>query len=69
MIRAARLILWIFFGIGALLALVTTFIAFGYLLKIIAFLVAVVSVIVVIVFLVWAAIKEFVFDAIKKPPK
>jgi hypothetical protein len=69
LIRAARLILGIFFGIGALLALITTFVVFGYVFKIIAFLGALLCVLVFIVFLVWAAIKEFVFDAKKKPPK
>lgn len=66
MIRAARLILGIFFGIGAILALVTSFIVFGYVFKIIGFLIAVLCVVVFIVFLVWAAIKEYVFDARKK---
>lgn len=56
-------------GLGALLAFVTTVIVFGYVLKIIAFILAVVCVIVLILFLVWAAIKEFVFDAWKKPPE
>lgn len=69
MIRAGRLILGIFLGIGAILAFITTFIAFGYALKIIAVLMAVIGVLTLIVFLVWAAIKEFVFDARKKPPK
>lgn len=68
MIRAGRLILGIFFGIGAILALLTTFIMFGYVLKIIAFLGALVCVLTFVVFLVWAAIKEFVFDTKKKPP-
>ena len=63
------MLLGIFFGIGLILALVTSFFVFGYIIKIVSFIVALVCVLVFIGFLVGAAIKEFVFDARKKPPK
>ena len=56
-------------GLGALIAFITTIIVLGYALKIIAVLGAILLVIVFVVFLVYAAIKEFVIDAFKKPPQ
>lgn len=68
MIARAKLFLGILFGISVVLALLTSFIVFGYVIKIVCFLIAMLCVLVFIVFLVWAAIKEFVFDTKKKPP-
>lgn len=68
MIARAKLFLGILLGISAVLALLTSFIVFGYVIKIVCFLIAMLCVLVFIVFLVWAAIKEFVFDTKKKPP-
>ena len=56
-------------GLGALIAFITTIIVLGYALKIIAFVLAVFVVIAFILFMVYAAIKEFVLDVIKKPPQ
>lgn len=67
--RGIRLLFGIMLGIGAVLALITTFIAVGYALKIIAALAAVLGVFALVIFLVWAAIREFVIDPMKKPPK
>lgn len=67
--QAIKVMFGIFIGLGLLIALVTTVIAFGYALKIIAAILAILGVLALIVFLVWAAIKEFVFDPWKKPPK
>jgi hypothetical protein len=63
------LLLRICFSIGALLALITSFIVFGYAIKIIGFLLALLCVIIFIVVLVWAAIKEFWQAKTKKPPE
>lgn len=63
-----RKVLGIFFGIGLILALLTSFIVFGYAIKIIGFILAVFCVLILIVFLIGAAIKEYVFDKRKKPP-
>jgi hypothetical protein len=67
--RGIRLLFGVMLGIGAVLALITTFIAVGYALKIIAALAAVLGVFALVIFLVWAAIREFVIDPLKKPPK
>lgn len=67
--RGIKLLFGSMLGLGALIALITSIIAFGYLLKIIAVLLAVFGVLALILFLVWAAIKEFVFDPWKKPPE
>ena len=67
--RGIKLLFGSMLGLGALIALITSIIAFGYLLKIIAVLLAVFAVLALILFLVWAAIKEFVFDPWKKPPE
>lgn len=64
-----RQVLGVFFGIGLILALITSFIVLGYIIKIAGFLIAVICVGVFVVILIGAAIKEFVFDARKKPPK
>lgn len=64
--RGIKLLFGTMLGLGALIALITTVIAFGYLLKIIAVVLAILGVLALILFLVWAAIKEFVFDPWKK---
>jgi hypothetical protein len=69
LIRAGLRLLKICFSIGALLALITSFIVFGYAIKIIGFLLAVLCVIFFIGVLVWAGIKEFWQSCNKKPPK
>lgn len=67
--RGIRNLFAIFLGLGLLVAFLSTVVVVGYALKILAFIAAVILAIVVIIFLVWAAIKEFVFDAWKKPPE
>ena len=67
--RGIKLLFGTMLGLGALIALITTIIAFGYLLKIIAVVLAILGVLALIFFLVWGAIKEFVFDPWKKPPE
>lgn len=69
MIGAIRRLFAVCIGLGALIAFLTTIVVLGYAFKIIAFILAVVLVLSFIIFLVWAAIKEFVFDAWKKPPE
>ena len=55
-------------GIGLLLAIVTTFIAFGYLIKIIAVLMALFGVLAFIGFVVYEFVREIVLKK-GKPPK
>jgi hypothetical protein len=69
LIRGIKRLFSVCIGLGALIAFLTTVVVLGYAFKIIAFVLAVVLVLAFILFLVWAAIKEFVIDAMKKPPK
>lgn len=55
-------------GFGLLLAFVTTFIAFGYLIKIIALLLALVGTLSLIGFVIYEFFREIVFKK-GKPPK
>lgn len=66
--RVVRLVLGLSVALGAIIALVTTIIAFGYLLKILAVLLAVIGIVALFLFLVWAAIYEYVIMPKKKPP-
>ncbi|MBO6277682.1 MAG: hypothetical protein J6N20_09660 [Pseudomonas sp.] len=69
MLAAIKRLFAVCIGLGALIAFITTVFVLGYAFKIIAFILAVVLVFSFILFLVWAALKEFVFDAWKKPPE
>ncbi|AXC36450.1 hypothetical protein HOT57_gp06 [Pseudomonas phage phCDa] len=69
MLVAIRRLFAVCIGLGALIAFFTTVVVLGYAFKIIAFVLAVLLVLALILFLVWAAFKEFVIDAWKKPPK
>lgn len=69
MIVAIKRLFAICVGLGALIAFLSTVVVMGYVFKILAFVAAVLLVLAFILFLVWAAIKEFVIDATKKPPK
>ena len=69
MLNAIKRLFAICIGLGALLAFISTVVLLGYAFKIILFIGAIVLVLVFVLFLVYAAIKEFVIDAIKKPPQ
>jgi uncharacterized membrane protein YphA (DoxX/SURF4 family) len=69
LIRGIRRLFSVCIGLGALIAFLTTIVVLGYAFKIVCFVLAVMLVLAFILFLVWAAIKEFVIDAMKKPPK